>query len=294
MEDDDDYATASEGGNESPRGATADPRADSGHLTAGTSTPTGSRRPSSRGGSGTAPGSPQARALQQQPSLSQRVLAAARSSGSGGGGGAQQQQQQRQQDEQQQQRQLDVAGEGSQDAAAAGGEGEEEEEEEAERPRRLASLLGGMLTRVGDFLSPKPTSDDEYEEGDGEEAEAEDHSPTRQQQPTSPGGSRLYPSTLADAGAAPQADDADLQGTTTDPAPLAAPQGAPLPQLSEPSGLMQEEQLRALAAAVPPRYRQARWGLLYATARDGISLATLLRNAARRAPTLLVVRDFDR
>ena len=302
VEDDDDYATASEGGN-SPRVAAAEAaRGDSGHLTAGGGTPTaGSRRPSSRGAGGSVPTSPQVRVLQQQPSLTQRVLAAAR----GSGGGEQQQQQQ----EQQQQRQWDVAGEASEDAAApAEGahaayaaeqdeEGAEEEEAgERGRPRRLASLLGGMLTRVGDFLSPKPTSDDEYEEEEegegGERGRGRSRSPARQ--PTSPGGSSLYPSTLADGGPPPQADDADLQGTTTDPAPLAAPQGAPLPAMSEPSGLMGEEHVRALAAAVPARYRQARWALLYATARDGISLATLLRNAARRAPTLLVVRDFDR
>lgn len=82
-------------------------------------------------------------------------------------------------------------------------------------------------------------------------------------------------------------------GTTTDPAPL-EPGQQPLPALSEPSGLMQEDDIRALSAAVPLRYRQARWTLLYATARDGISLQTLLRNAARRSPTVLVVRDFSK
>jgi len=57
---------------------------------------------------------------------------------------------------------------------------------------------------------------------------------------------------------------------------------------------MSEEHIRALSAAVPARYRQARWALLYSTARDGISLQTLLRNAAKKAPTVLVVRDFER
>jgi hypothetical protein len=84
-----------------------------------------------------------------------------------------------------------------------------------------------------------------------------------------------------------------LQGTLTEAAPLSAGQ-QPLPAMSEASGLLREEHVRALAAAVPARFRQARWTLLYATARDGISLQTLLRNAGRRAPTLLVVRDFDR
>ena len=84
-----------------------------------------------------------------------------------------------------------------------------------------------------------------------------------------------------------------LQGTTTAPAPL-QPGQQPLPAMSEPSTLMSEEHVRSVAAAVPARYRQARWTLLYATARDGISLTTLLRAAHRRAPTVLVVRDFDR
>ncbi len=83
------------------------------------------------------------------------------------------------------------------------------------------------------------------------------------------------------------------QGTTTDPAPL-EPGQQPLPELSEPSQLMSEEAIRALAAAVPARFRQARWALLYSTARDGISLQTMLRHAAKHAPTMLVVRDFDR
>ncbi|EFN55479.1 hypothetical protein CHLNCDRAFT_23150, partial [Chlorella variabilis] len=72
------------------------------------------------------------------------------------------------------------------------------------------------------------------------------------------------------------------------------PEQQPLPAMSQPSTLMSEDHVRCLAAAVPARYRQSRWALLYSTARDGISLQTLLRNAARKAPTVLVVRDFDR
>ena len=52
-----------------------------------------------------------------------------------------------------------------------------------------------------------------------------------------------------------------------------------LPELSEESGLLSEHDVRALAWAVPIRHRWARWRLLYATARDGISLATLYRCA---------------
>ena len=84
-----------------------------------------------------------------------------------------------------------------------------------------------------------------------------------------------------------------LQGTTTAPASL-QPGQQPLPPMSEASTLMNADHVRSLAAAVPARYRQARWTLLYATARDGISLPTLMRAAHRRAPTVLVVRDFDR
>lgn len=57
---------------------------------------------------------------------------------------------------------------------------------------------------------------------------------------------------------------------------------------------MTDDHVRSLAAAVPARFRQARWTLLYSTGRDGISLQTMMRNAARKAPTVLVVRDFDK
>ena len=52
-----------------------------------------------------------------------------------------------------------------------------------------------------------------------------------------------------------------------------------LPSTSEPSGLLEEAHLCALAAAVPLRHRWRRWRLVYATARDGISLTTLYRHA---------------
>jgi hypothetical protein len=64
--------------------------------------------------------------------------------------------------------------------------------------------------------------------------------------------------------------------------------------MSEASALMTDDHVRSLAAAVPARFRQARWTLLYSTGRDGISLQTMMRNAARKAPTVLVVRDFDK
>ena len=57
----------------------------------------------------------------------------------------------------------------------------------------------------------------------------------------------------------------------------AAGTGDYMPELSEESGLLGDEDVRALAMAVPIRHRWARWRLLYATARDGISLQTLYR-----------------
>ena len=262
VEDEDDYTTASEG-SATPRAADAG-RLDSGHLTVGGAAGAASRRPSSRGGgsgAGSLVGSPgQARTvpvLQQSEPLPQQ--------------GAQQQ------------RRGSTAGE-----EGVGGGSESGEEGEEPRQRSGWNILGGVpfLPRVLELLTPKATDEDEEGEED------EEGRPGPQAAPTSPGGSSLYP-TLAEAEARPRADDEDLQGTTTDAAPL-EPGQQPLPALSEASSLMSEDHIRALAAAVPARYRQARWALLYSTARDGISLQTLLRNAGRRAPTVLVVRDFQR
>ncbi|GIL55153.1 hypothetical protein Vafri_10748 [Volvox africanus] len=63
------------------------------------------------------------------------------------------------------------------------------------------------------------------------------------------------------------------------------------PTLSEPSAVMPLDDFRALAGAVPARLAARRWQLLYGSARDGISLRTLYRKAAGRAPTVLVVRE---
>ena len=62
--------------------------------------------------------------------------------------------------------------------------------------------------------------------------------------------------------------------------------GEYLPELSEESGLLSDEDVRALAAAVPIRHRWCHWRLLYSTARDGTSLQTLYR-AALHACTLV-------
>ncbi|KAG2451189.1 hypothetical protein HYH02_003796 [Chlamydomonas schloesseri] len=63
------------------------------------------------------------------------------------------------------------------------------------------------------------------------------------------------------------------------------------PVLSEPSAIMSMDDVRALSSAVPARLAQSKWALLYGSSRDGISLRTLYRKAAGRAPTLLVVRE---
>ncbi|PRW57748.1 nuclear receptor coactivator 7-like isoform X2 [Chlorella sorokiniana] len=268
VEDEDDYTTASEG-SATPRAAAEVARLDSGHLTAAGGVAAASHRPSSRGG-GSGPGS-----LVGSPGQARTAAAL-------------QQAAEQQQGAQQQRRRGSAAGE-------EGGSGEdgEEEDEEDEEPRRRSgwNILGGMpfLPRVLELLTPKATDEEEEGEEAEEGAEGRRGPPAA---PTSPGGSSLYP-TLAEAEAPPRADDEDLQGTTTEPAPL-EPGQQPMPALSEASSLLSDEHVRALAAAVPARYRQARWTLLYSTARDGISLQTLLRNAGRRAPTVLVVRDFQR
>lgn len=59
--------------------------------------------------------------------------------------------------------------------------------------------------------------------------------------------------------------------------PVVLQQGNFLPQLSEPSTLLDDRQCNALAAAVPIRHRWRQWTLAYSTARDGISLQTLYR-----------------
>jgi len=62
--------------------------------------------------------------------------------------------------------------------------------------------------------------------------------------------------------------------------------------LSEPSHILSEEDVRALAGSVlPGRFAYGRWQLVYCTERDGISLHTLYRKAAGKAPSVLVVKD---
>lgn len=78
------------------------------------------------------------------------------------------------------------------------------------------------------------------------------------------------------------------------PQPLKAQPFRAPPELSEPSRLLDASTVAGLAAAMPLRHRASPWRLVYATWRDGISLATMLRHAAGKAPTLLAVRDGAR
>ena len=71
----------------------------------------------------------------------------------------------------------------------------------------------------------------------------------------------------------------------------------PLPSLP-PGGLpahsvLTERDVRALAAGFPGRTRLARWDLAYSSRRDGISLRSLFRRGAGRAPTLRVVQSAE-
>ena len=50
-----------------------------------------------------------------------------------------------------------------------------------------------------------------------------------------------------------------------------------MPELSEESALLSDQDVRALVLALPLRHRWRQWSLMYSTARDGISLQTLYR-----------------
>ena len=69
----------------------------------------------------------------------------------------------------------------------------------------------------------------------------------------------------------------------------------PLPALPPggllPGGVLTEHHIRCLATAFPGRTRLARWDLVYNSRTDGISLRSLLRAGAHRAPSLLAVKD---
>ncbi|GAB4823468.1 hypothetical protein N2152v2_010514 [Parachlorella kessleri] len=177
--------------------------------------------------------------------------------------------------------------------------------------RGWGGVLGGVPFLPGiptllQALSPKQTEDDDEQEpaAKDEQQQQQQHQKEGHKQQQVAGGpgppelrrrSSSYPGAQPqDNGAAEaQPDELALLAPTTLPA-LLEPGNHPLPTLSEPSSLMGEDHLRALAASVPTRHRQARWRLLYSTLRDGISLHTLLRAGRGKAPTMLVVRDMGK
>ena len=65
----------------------------------------------------------------------------------------------------------------------------------------------------------------------------------------------------------------------------------PFPGMTSKSELINEELVRCLTSAVPPRFRHSTWNLIYSTNKHGISLQTLYRKAAGVVPTILLVKD---
>eukprot|EP00850_Spirogloea_muscicola_P020047 SM000206S06256 [mRNA] locus=s206:41506:44839:- [translate_table: standard] len=68
-------------------------------------------------------------------------------------------------------------------------------------------------------------------------------------------------------------------------------EGKCLPKREGQSLVLKDNHFRALAAALPARYRLSTWVLLYSMSRDGISLKTLYRKVVRKGPSILVIRD---
>lgn len=66
---------------------------------------------------------------------------------------------------------------------------------------------------------------------------------------------------------------------------------APMPGLSEPSTIMSEQHVSALANVIPSRFRFKEWSLSYSTARHGISLSTLYRRMMPHSPAITVIKD---
>jgi hypothetical protein len=159
-------------------------------------------------------------------------------------------------------------------ASLGGGGGDAAHLAPPPRGRWGAALLGGARDLLGGLA--------DLAEPDGDGAGLSRPAPPDAEPPA------------GDAGGAAAAAAALLASDTRAPEPLEPPLGAPPPALDAPSGLLGPGDAAALAAAVPLRHRQCRWALLYSTQRDGVSLRSLLRVAAGRAPTLLLVRDMRR
>ncbi|CAI5470993.1 unnamed protein product [Closterium sp. Yama58-4] len=67
-----------------------------------------------------------------------------------------------------------------------------------------------------------------------------------------------------------------------------------LPKRIGESLLLSPQNFMALAVTLPARLRTSPWRLLYSTARDGISMATLFRKIKGKGACLLVVRDSNK
>ncbi|CAI5495593.1 unnamed protein product [Closterium sp. Naga37s-1] len=67
-----------------------------------------------------------------------------------------------------------------------------------------------------------------------------------------------------------------------------------LPKRIGESLLLSPQNFMALAVTLPARLRTSPWRLLYSTARDGISMATLFRKIKGKGSCLLVVRDSNK
>ncbi|XP_063245438.1 oxidation resistance protein 1 isoform X5 [Prinia subflava] len=66
------------------------------------------------------------------------------------------------------------------------------------------------------------------------------------------------------------------------------------PNLSDPSELLQPEQIEKLTKSLPPRTIGYPWTLVYSTAKHGMSLKTLYRTmTGLDTPVLLVIKDSD-
>uniref|UniRef100_A0A803VN75 Oxidation resistance 1 n=1 Tax=Ficedula albicollis TaxID=59894 RepID=A0A803VN75_FICAL len=66
------------------------------------------------------------------------------------------------------------------------------------------------------------------------------------------------------------------------------------PNLSDPSELLQPEQIEKLTKSLPPRTIGYPWTLVYSTAKHGMSLKTLYRTMmGLDTPVLLVIKDSD-
>lgn len=84
---------------------------------------------------------------------------------------------------------------------------------------------------------------------------------------------------LSKSGYSPQKEKKDEEPPSLIVPPQPFPLGDYMPDLTEESSILRQEDVLALASTVPVRHRWRRWRLVYSTGRDGISLATLYRYA---------------